>query len=96
MPHPYSADEIEAAKAAALEKNGLTDAYVRPVIWRGSGPDMGVASARNPVHMAIAVWEWGAYYGDAEDEGRRSSTSRSGSGRARRRSPASPRPPAST
>ena len=27
---------------------------------------MGVASARNPVKMAIAVWEWGAYYGDAK------------------------------
>jgi branched-chain amino acid aminotransferase len=62
IPHPYTADEIEAAKNAALAKSGLTDAYVRPLVWRGSGPDMGVASARNPVHLAIAVWEWGAYY----------------------------------
>jgi branched-chain amino acid aminotransferase len=30
---------------------------------------MGVASARNPVKMAIAVWEWGAYYGDAKMKG---------------------------
>ena len=30
---------------------------------------MGVASQRNPVHMAIAVWEWGAYYGDAKMKG---------------------------
>ena len=63
------ADEIEAAKRAALAKSGLTDAYIRPVVWRGSGPDMGVASARNPVHLAIAVWEWGAYYGDAKMKG---------------------------
>ncbi len=69
MPHPYSADEIEAAKAAALAESGLADAYIRPIIWRGSGPDMGVASARNPVHLAIAVWEWGAYYGDAKMKG---------------------------
>jgi branched-chain amino acid aminotransferase len=69
MPHPYSVDEIEAAKAAALAKSGLSDAYVRPIVWRGSGEDMGVASARNPVHMAIAVWEWGAYYGDAKMKG---------------------------
>jgi branched-chain amino acid aminotransferase len=69
IPHPYSADEIEAAKRAALAKSGLTDAYIRPVVWRGSGPDMGVASARNPVHLAIAVWEWGAYYGDAKMKG---------------------------
>ncbi|HYN63415.1 MAG TPA: branched-chain amino acid aminotransferase, partial [Candidatus Limnocylindrales bacterium] len=69
MPHPYSFDEIEAAKAAALAKSGLSDAYVRALIWRGSGEDMGVASARNPVHMAIAIWEWGAYYGDAKMKG---------------------------
>ena len=34
---PYTVDEIEAAKQAALDANGLTDAYVRPVAWRGSG-----------------------------------------------------------
>ncbi len=69
MPHPYSFGEIEAAKAATLEKSGLADAYVRALVWRGSGEDMGVASARNPVHLAIAVWEWGAYYGDAKMKG---------------------------
>lgn len=66
---PYTVDEIDAAKQAALKANGLTDAYVRPVAWRGSGEDMGVAAARNPVHLAIAVWEWGAYYGDAKMKG---------------------------
>jgi branched-chain amino acid aminotransferase len=30
---------------------------------------MGVASARNPVRVAIAAWEWGAYYGDAKMKG---------------------------
>jgi branched-chain amino acid aminotransferase len=69
IPHPYTVDELEAAKAATLAKSGLTDAYVRAVVWRGSGPDMGVASARNPVRTAIAVWEWGAYYGDAKMKG---------------------------
>jgi branched-chain amino acid aminotransferase len=69
MPHPCSAEEIEAAKAAALARSGLEDAYVRPVVWRGSGEDMGVASRRNPVHLAIAVWAWGAYYGDAKMRG---------------------------
>src|SRR6202142_1890677 len=33
---PYSAAEIDAAKALTLQKNGLVDAYVRPVAWRGS------------------------------------------------------------
>ncbi len=66
---PWSVDEIEAAKQAVLEANGLSDAYVRAVAWRGAGEDMGVASARNPVRLAIAAWEWGNYYGDAKYEG---------------------------
>ncbi len=66
---PYSVDEIEAAKKAVLAANGQSDAYVRAVAWRGAGQDMGVASARNPVRMAIASWEWGAYYGDAKMKG---------------------------
>ncbi len=66
---PYSVDEIEAAKQAALEANSLTDAYVRAVAWRGAGQDMGVASLRNPVRMAVAVWSWGNYYGDAKMKG---------------------------
>ncbi len=69
IPVPYSVDEIEAAKKAAMDANGLKDAYVRAVCWRGSGEDMGVASAANPVRMAVAVWEWGAYYGDAKMKG---------------------------
>ena len=66
---PWSIDQIEAAKADTLKANGLTDAYVRAIAWRGAGPDMGVASARNPVRLAIAVWAWGNYYGDAKFKG---------------------------
>ncbi|MEM6323646.1 MAG: branched-chain amino acid aminotransferase [Pseudomonadota bacterium] len=69
MPIPYTVDEIEAAKYAVLKANGLSDAYVRAVAWRGSGEDMGVSSARNPVRMAVAAWEWGAYYGDSKFKG---------------------------
>ncbi len=69
MPIPYSVDEIEAAKRAVLDANGLTDAYIRAVAWRGAGEDMGVAARRNPVRLAVAAWEWGAYYGDAKMQG---------------------------
>ncbi len=71
VPIPYTVDEIEAAKYETMRANGLTDAYVRAVCWRGSGDDMGVASARNRVRMAVAAWTWGAYYGDAKDRGAR-------------------------
>lgn len=66
---PYSVKDIEAAKVSALQANGLSDAYVRAFAWRGAGPDMGVASSRNPVRMAVAVWSWGNYYGDAKMKG---------------------------
>ena len=69
MQSPYSAEDIDAAKEAVLKANGFTDAYVRAVMWRGSGPDMGVSAARNPVRMAVACWEWGSYYGDAKWQG---------------------------
>ena len=69
MPIPYTIAEIEAAKYETLKISGLSDAYVRVICWRGSGTDMGVASAANPVRMAVAVWEWGAYYGDAKMNG---------------------------
>ncbi|MFO7856503.1 MAG: branched-chain amino acid aminotransferase [Paracoccaceae bacterium] len=66
---PWTAEQIDAAKAQVMAANGLTDCYVRAVAWRGSGEDMGVASARNPVRLAVAAWEWGAYYGDAKTRG---------------------------
>ncbi|OUD09615.1 branched-chain amino acid aminotransferase [Marivivens niveibacter] len=69
MEIPYTVEEIEAAKQAVLDANGLTDAYIRVVAWRGAGEDMGVASSRNPVRMAVAAWTWGAYYGDAKMQG---------------------------
>lgn len=69
VPIPWTVEEIEEAKYACLKANNLSDAYVRAVAWRGAGEDMGVASARNPIRLAVAVWEWGAYYGDAKTKG---------------------------
>ncbi|MDH2326814.1 branched-chain amino acid aminotransferase [Cereibacter sp. SYSU M97828] len=69
MPIPYTVQQIEDAKYAMLAANGWTDAYVRAVAFRGAGDDMGVSAARNPVRLAIAGWEWGAYYGDAKMKG---------------------------
>ncbi|MCT4556205.1 MAG: branched-chain amino acid aminotransferase [Pelagimonas sp.] len=66
---PWTVDQIEEAKKQVLEANGFSDAYVRAVAWRGAGQDMGVASSRNPVRLAIAAWEWGNYYGDAKFKG---------------------------
>ena len=71
MEIPYSVEEIEKAKYDMLKANGWADAYVRAVAFRGAGDDMGVSSEANPVRLAVAGWEWGAYYGDAKTKGAR-------------------------
>ena len=63
MTLPWTRDEIDAACNETMAANGLTDCYMRPVVWRGS-EQMGVAAQRTKPHMAIACWEWGAYFGD--------------------------------
>lgn len=59
---PYSADVIDNATMELLRRNGQTDAYVRPIAWRGAG-DMGVSThADNNIHLAIACWAWPSYF----------------------------------
>ena len=60
-PFPYTVDEIEAAKQLVLEKNGLVDAYIRPVAWRGS-EELSVPARNNKIHLAIAAWVWPSYF----------------------------------
>jgi branched-chain amino acid aminotransferase len=58
---PYSVAEIDAATAATLKRSGFADAYVRPIAWRGS-EQMGVSAQQSQIHLAIAVWQWPAYF----------------------------------
>ena len=60
---PWTADEIDAACEEVLKANGWTDAYMRPVAWRGS-ESMGVAPGNTKPHLAIAAWQWGKYFGE--------------------------------
>lgn len=58
---PFSVAEIDAACDAVVAKNGIVDGYVRPIAWRGSEM-MGVSAQQNTIHVAIAAWEWPAYF----------------------------------
>jgi branched-chain amino acid aminotransferase len=62
---PYSVAEIDAAKKLVLDSNKLTDAYLRPIAWRGS-ETMGVSAPSNTIHLAIACWTWPSYFDPAE------------------------------
>lgn len=73
---PWSVEQIEEAKKEVLEANNLTDAYVRPVVWRGS-EQMGVSARSNKTHMAVACWEWPSYFSpDLREQGISLMTSR--------------------
>jgi len=58
---PYSADQIDAACYDVLKANGWTDAYMRPIAWRGS-EQMGVSAQKSKIHVAIASWQWPSYF----------------------------------
>jgi len=59
---PWTREQIDQASREALAANGMQDAYVRPIAWRGS-EQMGVAAQKTKIHLGIACWEWGAYFG---------------------------------
>lgn len=69
MGMPYSAQELDEAKYEILKANNLSDAYIRPVAWRGS-EQMAIAANKTKTHVAIACWEWPSYFGgEAREKG---------------------------
>jgi branched-chain amino acid aminotransferase len=62
MKIPFSIEEIRQACIDTLQANEFTEAYIRPIVFLGSGA-MGLGARTNPVHVTIATWEWGAYLG---------------------------------
>ena len=61
MKIPYTEEEIGKATLEAVAAQGFTDAYVRPVVWRGS-EQMSVAAPNAKIHVAVAVWQWPSYF----------------------------------
>jgi branched-chain amino acid aminotransferase len=60
---PYTREEICAAIHKTLRVNELAEGYIRPIVFLGAG-EMGLFVRTNPVHVAVAVWPWGAYLGE--------------------------------
>jgi len=58
---PYSVAEIDQACRDIVAAQGIVDGYVRPVAWRGSEM-MGVSAQQTRINVAIAAWEWPAYF----------------------------------
>lgn len=58
---PYTSEELEKATYKLLEKNGLTDAYIRPLVYLGENMSL---TPTDVVHVTILVWKWGVYLGE--------------------------------
>lgn len=61
IPFQLSVQELTDATYQVLERNGLQDAYVRPLVY--CGPNMALGKPTS-VSLLIAAWDWGAYLGE--------------------------------
>lgn len=59
---PYSVEAIDAACIQVLGANDMTNAYVRPLAWRGS-EQLSVSAQATKIHLMIAVWTWPNLFG---------------------------------
>lgn len=62
MDPPFTSEQVFEACRAVVRENGLKNAYIRPLVWRGYG-EMGLNPLRSPVEVMVAAMEWGAYLG---------------------------------
>lgn len=60
---PYTREQIQQACADTVRVNKLSAAYVRPLIYLGSGA-LGLGTFEPPVRSVVAAFEWGAYLGE--------------------------------
>ena len=65
MEIPFTVAQIDQACKETCAWNGLTDAYIRPIAWRGSEM-IGVSAQNTRIHVAVAVWDWPSYFSPSE------------------------------
>lgn len=57
----YSVEELTQLTYQLLEKNKMSDAYIRPLVYCGDNMSL---TPTEEVHVFLAAWEWGKYLGD--------------------------------
>ena len=58
----FTRDQLVKACLETVRVNGLKSAYLRPLVYLGSGA-LGLGTLEPPVRTVIAAFEWGAYLG---------------------------------
>ncbi|MFH5923949.1 branched-chain amino acid aminotransferase [Roseomonas xinghualingensis] len=65
---PYTMEEIDAACIETMRRNNLTEAYIRPIAYRGSEM-LAVSAQQTRIHVAIAAWAWPNLFGEDRMKG---------------------------
>ena len=58
---PYTEEELTEIAYRLLEKNGFTDAYIRPLVYTGANMSLTPPEA---CHVFFCAWRWGKLLGD--------------------------------
>ena len=58
---PFTQEAINEATKKIVSVQNIQNGYIRPFVWRGSEM-MGVSAQQTKINVAIATWEWGAYF----------------------------------
>ena len=58
---PAGMDDLAEATRQVITSNKIVDGYVRPIAWRGA-EQMGVSAQATKIHLALAAWDWPAYF----------------------------------
>jgi branched-chain amino acid aminotransferase len=64
IPSPLTVEQWMAVSADTLRANGLRSAYLRPLVYRGAGPSLGLDARQHPAEALLAATPWGAYLGE--------------------------------
>ena len=59
---PFTEAQINQACIDVMKANNLTDAYLRPLAWRGS-EQLAVSAQHTKIHLMVACWEWPNLFG---------------------------------
>ena len=59
----YTEETMRAVCREIVDKNGLSDCYIRPMILRGYGTP-GLNPTLSPLVTYVATWGWGSYLGE--------------------------------
>jgi branched-chain amino acid aminotransferase len=59
----FSREQITTVCCETLRVNGMSEGYLRPMVFVGEGA-MGIYAPANPVRTVVVGWKWGAYLGE--------------------------------